>query len=188
VHKAQDHYPDCPEALIVSLARTGDRSAFADLVRRRQSSIRNLMRRFCSDTTLADDLAQQVFLQVWRKIHTLKQANAFSAWLKRLAVSVWLQHVRKKDALRGADEPAEDLLTQRDSVGVGMDLDHALSTLSDAVRSCVVLSYHEGMSHGEIAKFMDLPLGTVKSHINRGTERLRQILAAYKDTPDVEES
>lgn len=72
MHKAQDHYPDCPEALIVSLARTGDRSAFADLVRRRQSSIRNLMRRFCSDTTLADDLAQQVFLQVWRKIHTLK--------------------------------------------------------------------------------------------------------------------
>ena len=96
MHKTQDYYPHCPEAMIVSLARTGDRSAFAELVRRRQFSIRNLMRRCCSDNTLADDLAQQVFMKVWLNIHTLKQVNAFSAWLKRLAVSVWLQHLVKR--------------------------------------------------------------------------------------------
>ncbi len=188
MHKAQDYYPNCPEALIVSFARTGDRSAFTELVRRWQSSIRNLMRRCCSDTTLADDLAQQIFLQVWLKIHTLKQANAFSAWLKRLAVSVWLQHVRKKDALRGANELAEVELAQHDPTSMGMDLDQALETLADPVRLCVVLSYHEGMSHREIAKLIELPLGTVKSHINRGTQRLQQILSAYKDKPRAEES
>ena len=181
MHKAQDYYPNCPEALIVSFARTGDRCAFTELVRRWQSSIRNLMRRCCGDTTLADDLAQQVFLQVWLKIHTLKQANAFSAWLKRLAVSVWLQHVRKKDTLRGADELVGVELAQKDTTSMGMDLDHALATLANPVRLCVVLSYHEGMSHGEIAKLIELPLGTVKSHINRGTQRLQQILAAYRD-------
>ena len=90
MRKAQDYYPDCPEAIIVGFARTGDRSAFAELVRRRQSSIRNLMRRCSGDATLADDLSQQVFLQVWLKIHTLKKANAFGAWLKRLAVSIVL--------------------------------------------------------------------------------------------------
>jgi RNA polymerase sigma factor (sigma-70 family) len=188
VHKAQDHYPDCPEAMIVSFARTGDRSAFAELVRRRQSSIRNLMRRCCRDTALADDLAQQVFLQVWLKIRTLRQANAFSGWLKRLAISVWLQHQRKHDALRDADELAGVELAQQDSTGMGMDLDSALATLSNRVRLCVVLSYHEGMSHGEIAELMELPLGTVKSHISRGTQRLQQILAVYKDKFKAEES
>ena len=63
-----------------------------------------------------------------------------------------------------------------------MDLDRALATLPEAVRLCVVLSYHEGMTHGEIAAFTELPLGTVKSHITRGTEKLRQILSAYKTT------
>ena len=188
MHKAQDHYPDCPEAMIVSFARTGDRSAFAELVRRRQFSIRNLMRRCCGDVTLADDLAQQVFLQVWLKIHTLKQASAFGAWLKRLAVSVWLQHQRKNDALHQADELAEAELAQHASTSMEMDLDRALATLTTPVRSCVVLSYHEGMSHPEIADLMELPLGTVKSHINRGTQRLRQILSAYRDKAIAEES
>jgi len=181
VHKAQDHYPVCPEALIVSLARTGDRSAFEELVSRRQYSIRSLMRRFCSDATLADDLAQQVFLQVWVKLHTLKESNAFSAWLKRLAISVWLQHLRKKDALRGAMEVIEYESAQQDPTSMGMDLDSALATLSDPVRLCVVLSYQEGMSHSEIAELMAIPLGTVKSHINRGTQRLQKILSAYRE-------
>ena len=146
------------------------------------------MSRCCNDTTLADDLAQQVFLQVWLKIHTLKQAKAFGAWLKRLAISVWLQHVRKKDALRGADELAEVELAQHDSTSVGMDLDRALATLSDRVRLCIVLSYHWGMSRREIAEIMELPVGTVKSHVHRGTQRLKQILAAYRDTPRAETS
>jgi RNA polymerase sigma-70 factor (ECF subfamily) len=188
VSRAQDYYPGCPEAFIVSLARTGDRGAFEEIVRRRQSSIRNLMRRCCNDFTLADDLAQQVFLKVWLNVHTLKHANAFSAWLRRLAVSIWLQHLRKKDALRGADELADTEPGQKDSTSEGMDLDRALSTLPGPVRLCVVLSYHEGLSHKEIAEVTDTPLGTVKSHINRGSERLQQILSAYGDKPRAEQS
>ena len=181
MQRAQDHYPDCPEAMIVGLAQSGDRSAFEELVRRRQSSIRNLLRRCCGDTALADDLAQQVFLQVWLKMRTLKQTNAFGGWLKRVAISVWLQHQRKKDALRGADELTEAELAQHDSTGMGMDLSRALETLSGPVRLCIVLSYQEGMSHAEIADAMDIPLGTAKSNILRGTKRLQQILSAYRE-------
>ena len=65
----------------------------------------------------------------------------------------------------------------------GMDLGGALATLANAVRLCIVLSYHEGMTHPEIAEATKLPLGTVKSHINRGTQRLRQLLSAYRDEP-----
>jgi len=186
VRRAQDYYPDCPEPFLVSLARTGDRKAFAELVRRRQSSIRNLMRRFCNNYTLADDLTQQVFLKVWLGIRKLRKASAFGGWLKRVAVSVWLQHVRKKDALAGAGEMIGTELPQHDSPGMVIDLDRALVRLPETVRLCVVLSYHEGMSHGEIAKLTDMPLGTVKTHIRNGAHQLQQLLSAYGGRPGMQ--
>jgi len=187
VRQAQDYYPECPEAFLVSLARSGDRRAFEELVLRRQSSIRNLMRRFCGQQALADDLAQQVFLKVWLNLRKLRQPSAFSAWLKRLAVSVWLQHLRKKDALRGADELAGTERPQRDATATGMDLDRALATLPEAEKLCVVLSYQEGLTHSEIAELTGMPLGTVKSHIRLGAGRLQQILSAYRETTEVKQ-
>ena len=173
---------------MVALARSGDRKAFEDLVRRRQSSIRGLMKRFCGDATLADDLAQQVFLRMWLKIRMIRNPLAFPAWLKRLAVSIWLQHLRKHDALRNASEFVDIEPAKADTNGMGMDLDQALATLPPAVRLCIVLSYQEGMSHREIAKLLDMPLGTVKSHINRGTGRLQKVLSAYRDKAGSEKS
>jgi RNA polymerase sigma-70 factor (ECF subfamily) len=184
---ARDYYPECPEALIVSLARDGDDAAFEELVRRRQSSIRNLMRRFCGDSNLADDLAQQVFLKMWTSLKALRKADAFGGWLKKIAVSVWLQHLRKHDALRNANELEEADAGSRDATTKVIDLDAALSVLSPAVRSCIVLSYHEGMSHDEISRVMELPIGTVKSHIKRGSEKLRHLLAAYQDNSNREQ-
>jgi RNA polymerase sigma-70 factor (ECF subfamily) len=186
VLRPREHYPDCPEAMMVGLAQSGDRAAFEEIVRRRQSSVRNLMRRCCFDPVLADDLAQQVFLQVWLKLGGLREINAFGGWLKRIAISIWLQHQRKKDALNETDELSDLDSAQHDSPDVGMDLDRALVTLPATVRICVVLSYQEGMSHGEIAELLDIPLGTVKSHIRRGTDRLRKILSAYSSNPEPE--
>ncbi len=177
---APDHFSKSPETLVVGLARTGDRDAFAELVRRRQSWVRNLMRRCCGDFTLADDLAQQVFLQAWRNIHHLRQPNSFGGWLKRLAVNVWLQHVRANDALQGAEEFDEPEPAQLEATSVAIDLDSALATLSNPVRLCLVLSYQDGLTHGEIADLTNLPLGTVKSHILRGRQRLQQILSVYR--------
>ena len=172
----------------MSLARNGDRNAFAELVRRRQPWIRNLMRRCCRDITLADDLAQQVFLQAWRSIRHLQQTDRFGAWLKRVAINVWMQQQRKKDPLQNADKHAEIGSARQDAAGVAMDLDRALASLSDAVRLCIILSYHERMTHREIAEFTGLPLGTIKSHIRRGTRRLQEQLSAYKDIPHKEDA
>jgi RNA polymerase sigma-70 factor (ECF subfamily) len=179
VPQAQDFYPDCPEAFLVSLARSGDRAAFEELVRRRQSQLRNLMRRFCNDNALADDLAQQVLMKVWLNLRQLKQPGAFPAWFKRLAVTTWLEHLRRKDALRGAGELHGAERAPAEAPGMGMDLDRALARLEPQQRLCVVLSYHEGLSHREIADLTDMPLGTVKTHIRNGAERLRQSLEAY---------
>ena len=118
--RTQGSFANSPEALVVGLARTGDRDAFAELVQRRQSWIRNLMRRCCGDASLADDLAQQAFLQAWRKIRHLQQPGSFGVWLKRLAINVWLQHLRKNDALQDAqyvDEQDVDGQAWRDMTG-----------------------------------------------------------------------
>ena len=183
---AQDYYPDCPEAMLVSLARSGDRSAFEELVRRRQSQVRNLMRRFCNNDALADDLAQQVLMKVWLKIRQLKKVSAFNAWLKRLAVTTWLHYLRKNDPLRGAGEIIGTEGARNDATGVGMDLDRALARLEPSLRLCVVLSYNEGMSHREIAEVTDMPLGTVKTHIRKGAQQLQEILSAYKEQEEVD--
>lgn len=176
------------ESLIVALARSGDRDAFAELVRRRQSWIRNLMRRLSGDPVLADDLAQQVFLQAWRSINHLRDLGNFGGWLKRLATNTWLQYVRKRDILNNAEDVENIAPAQNDTTSLSMDLDHALATLSAPVRLCIVLSYHEGMSHREISDVSKLPLGTIKSHIRRGTQHLQQVLSAYDTTPQPEKT
>jgi len=183
---AREQYSLSAESLLVSLARNGDRSAYTELVRRRQTWVRNLMRRFSGDVTLADDLAQITFLQGWQNIRHLQRPGRFGAWLKRIAINVWLQYLRKNDPLRQADEPVDNDTSHNDVTGIGMDLDQVLATLPGDVRLCIVLSYHEGMNHREIAEHTDLPLGTVKSHIRRGTKRLQALLSAY-DLPSSEE-
>ncbi len=180
---APEFYPECPEAYLVSLARTGDRHAFAEIVRRRQSAVRNLMRRFCNDHALADDLAQQTFLKAWLNIRKLRKASAFNGWLKRVAVNVWLQQLRKKDALRGAGELTGAERPHSGDAGIGMDLDRALAGLPEQQRLCVVLSYNEGLSHREVADLTGMPLGTVKTHIRKGAQALQECLAAYGDIP-----
>lgn len=168
--------------MLVGLARAGDRDAFAELVTRRQNWIRNLMRRCCHDSALADDLSQQVFMQAWRSLRQLDDVDRFAPWLKRMAINTWLQHMRRKDPLRNATADNETHAANEETPGLAMDLDQALGTLREEVRLCIVLAYQEGMTHTEIAAFTGLPPGTVKSHIRRGTGKLQETLAAYLDS------
>lgn len=173
-----------PESVLVGLSRRGDRGAFAELVTRRQTWIRNLMRRCSGNATLADDLSQQVFMQAWRSIRQLQDAERFGPWLKRMAINMWLQHKRRKDPLHAADEHSDTDSAHQDQTSVAMDLDRALAALPDDVRLCIVLGYHERMTHSEIEALTEIPLGTIKSHIRRGTKKLQEELAAYADTAE----
>jgi RNA polymerase sigma-70 factor (ECF subfamily) len=171
-----------PESVLVGLARAGNRDAFAELVTRRQNWIRNLMRRCCHNSALADDLSQQVFLQAWRSLRQLDDVDRFAPWLKRMAINTWLQHKRRNDPLRDAAADDETQAADAESPGLALDLDQALGELREDVRLCIVLAYHEGMTHAEVAAFTGLPPGTVKSHIRRGTGKLKETLAAYLDS------
>jgi RNA polymerase sigma-70 factor (ECF subfamily) len=162
----------------------GDDAAYGELVRRRQSPIRNLMRRLSRDAALADDLAQQVFLQAWRSLRGLKSAAAFGAWLRKLAVNVWLQHQRANQPSDSRTEvlgDAEPLSSAAPALNERIDLDTALAAIPPDMRLCVVLAYSEGMSHSEISAATGLPLGTVKSHVLRGASRLRVLLYSYEN-------
>lgn len=166
---------------LVALARSGNDQAFAELVSRHQSKLRNLLRRLSNDPALADDLAQEAFLEAWRSIKNLQSSGAFGFWLKRVAINTWLKHARIKDPLDAVDDkPDVPAIIERSSMDEEIDLDRALATLSKSERLCIVLSYHQGMSHGSIAQFTGMPLGTVKSHINRGLQQLRKLLRIYE--------
>jgi len=97
-----------------------------------------------------------------------------------------LQHRRRNDVLQHAGDAEITALTHKDQTSVGMDLDRCLALLPAAVSMCIVLSYHERLTHDEIVELTGLPLGTVKSHIRRGSERLRELLGAYEESDSTE--
>ncbi|MEM7096658.1 MAG: sigma-70 family RNA polymerase sigma factor [Pseudomonadota bacterium] len=179
------HLNQAAEVLVVALARTGDREAFAELVNRHQSWIRGLFGRLGAEPALLDDLAQQTFLQAWKDISGLRDPNKFSGWLKQIAINVWRGYWRRQgggNMLVLQDEFDAELaietLSATDS-NLNRDLQSALSTLPIEVSTCIVLAYHEGMSQDEVAVALDIPLGTVKSHIRRGSKKLRELLQDY---------
>jgi RNA polymerase sigma factor (sigma-70 family) len=168
------------EVSIVLLAMNGDDAAYGELVRRRQGAIRNLLRRLTRDPFLADDIAQQTFVQGWQSIRDLKSPAAAGGWLRKLAVNFWLQNARS----RKLEVPLGDELRSESPVSAmtqQLDLDAALAQLPRDVRLCIVLAYSEGLSHGEISQTTSIALGTVKSHIARGSARLRELLHGYGD-------
>jgi RNA polymerase sigma factor (sigma-70 family) len=165
------------EAGLIALARRGDDSAFDELVRRRQSSIRGLLRRWSGDAQLAEDLAQETFVRAWKHLGQLESPAAFGGWLRQIALNVWLELARRRKVPMGelpaGDETGEAVTP---NAGLSVDLEHALAALRPAERVCIVLAIAEGMSHGEVARATGFPLGTVKSHIARGTAKLRALL------------
>lgn len=175
----QSGMANAAEVAVVALAKLGDAPAFEELVRRRQSTLRNLLRRLCRDHALADDLSQQAFLQAWKTLSSLQSPAAFGGWLRQIAVNTWLQHLRSRKEMESLDESDVPVEVRNETHGERIDLDAALMQLAPAVRLCIVLSHAEGMSHGEVATVTKLPLGTVKSHIARGTAKLRELLQAY---------
>jgi RNA polymerase sigma factor (sigma-70 family) len=165
------------EAGLIALARRGDDSAFDELVRRRQTWLRGLLRRWSGDAQLADDLAQEAFVRAWKNLRRLESPAAFGGWLRQIALNVWLDCARRRNvpmaALEDGDMAGEPVVLD---VAAAIDLERALAALRPPERVCIVLAIAEGMSHAEVARATGIPLGTVKSHIARGTAKLRTVL------------
>ena len=166
-------------------ARQGDRHAFARLVRAHQSRVRLQLRRLThGDAALADDLAQETFAQAWLHLNDFRGDARLATWLHRIALTRFLQHVRRPQLplewrdpdVEAADEPGHD---PRAAEGLGPDVERALQALSEIQRLAVVHCFHLDLSHAEAAQVLGLPLGTLKSHLDRAKTRLRDLLGAW---------
>ena len=173
------------EALAVLVQTAGDQRAFAELVRRHQSLVRAMLSRLMRGASGADDLAQETFVRAYRKIADYSGSGSFKAWLCRIAYTEFLMaarkdRARKRTAEAFGREPGEDVQAPGPQ-GASLDLDRALASLKPEERSCVVLCYANGLSHGEAAEVTGLALGTVKSHVNRGRAKLRAWFEAKEE-------
>jgi RNA polymerase sigma factor (sigma-70 family) len=168
------------DSMVIALACTKDSQAFAEIVRRHQNRVRNFMHRLCNRADLADDLAQQVFLKIWKSIHQLKAPCAFYGWLHKIMISIWLEDLRRNKLEFVEWDESLPLEAHNESPGARIDLDGALSRLPAPMRLCVVLAYSDGLSHQEISDTTNIPLGTVKANISRGAAKLRELLSDYK--------
>ena len=162
---------DLHDVELAALAAAGGRCEFGELVRRHGSAVRGLLRRMGAEASLADDLAQDAFLQAFEKCAEFRGDGPFAGWVKRIAARLYLKR-RTKEARYVAESEVEEAAPHVDTAG-HLDLDEALKTLSEPERLCVSLCHGAGLAHPEIAAAMNLPLGTVKSHVKRGLDKLR---------------
>lgn len=172
--------------LIQRAIAADDRAAFGELVRRHQSAVRHFLRHLAGgDAALADDLAQETFLQAWRSLVRFEYRANFTTWLLGIAHNHW-RNARRKQRTVSVDETHLATLELVPSPAPLSDLRHdlqgALRTLATEEQTALHLCYQQGLSHSEIAEVLQWPLGTVKTHLNRGKDKLRPLLASWNPT------
>lgn len=166
------------DAPLVRAARGGSQPAFARLVAAHERSLRGFLRK--SGFGDADDIAQEAFLAAWSSLARLRDDEGFRAWLFGIAWRKALDHNRAARRAARRDqawrEDQGDEATRDTDPADRMALQAALADLPPDQRACVTLCLGQGWSHGEAAEALKLPLGTVKSHVARGRERLLAVL------------
>jgi RNA polymerase sigma-70 factor (ECF subfamily) len=170
--------------LIVAVLERDDRRAFARLVERHQSKVRTVLRRLTKgDNALADDLAQETFVLAWRNLRHFRFEAKFSTWIYRIAFNAWQSETRKKreiamDLDDDAPPAGSESFEEMPDIVSRMDLERAMSFLSDGERAAIAACYYADLSHEEAATALGMPLGTVKTHVMRAKAKLKARLAA----------
>jgi RNA polymerase sigma-70 factor (ECF subfamily) len=163
--------------LAARVAGSDDQAAFQQLVERHEAAIRGFLRRLLAgDHGTADDLAQETFLLAYRKIPGWKGSGTFSSWLHTIAYRQFLQFRRKHQRQQVMAEPPDAGFDPGQAVDAEILLPRLMRLVSAEERACITLAYATGMTHPEIVDITGLPLGTVKTHISRGRQKLQQWL------------
>ena len=182
---------ELPEAVAIARAQRGDQQAFERLYHLHKARVYSLCLRMLGNPAEAEDMAQEAFLQLFRKVQTFRGESAFSTWLHRLTVNVVLMHLRKKglpvisleEATESDDEEApprefgaEDLLLAGSLDRVV--LERVIEKLPTGYRLIFTLHDIEGYEHNEIAEMLDCSVGNSKSQLHKARLRLRDLLGA----------
>ena len=158
-------------------AAAKDVAAFNALARQHQSKVRGLLLRLTrGNHALADDLAQETFLEAWRGLGNFRGDSAFSTWLYRIAYSRFLMSARKRKPDDQLDDWQGETSSGESATLARIDLERAFAKLSPPESAALTLCFALGLSNTEAADAMDMPLGTLKSHVLRGREKLKALL------------
>lgn len=171
--------PPNDEARLIAAARKGDSRAFAALVDAHQQAVRGFLRRFAGDWADSDDLAQEAFVTAWSKLARFEGRSSFRSWVSGIGFRIARDAKRSHGRARVRDR---DWLSEQDNeegsspIEDRLAVQRAMAALPDDQRAAVALCLGEGFSHSEAAEILKMPLGTVKSHVTRGRERLLRAL------------
>jgi len=182
------------ERALIERSKRGDITAFDQLVRTYEKSVYNTAYRLSGSYDDASDIAQEAFVRAWNNLKSFRGDSAFSTWLYRIVTNVFLDDRKRKrarpqrslDEVIALDESSvarqfEDGTPGPDEIAEGSErrtaLERAIHTLPEAQRAVIVLYHSQGLSYDEIAEITNLPMGTVKSKLNRARLALRDRLA-----------
>jgi RNA polymerase sigma-70 factor (ECF subfamily) len=164
-----------PDSLLQQ-AQGGDRDAFAALVRAHQGSVFSIGLRMLGRRDAAEDLAQDVFLQLYRKFDSIESLEHLGFWLRRVAANLAIDWLRRLpySTTQPLEEGAEVAAQQdEDDPLMSRELTRLLGELAPHPRAVMLLRYQEDRDVAEIAAMLDMPVNTVKSHIKRSLTALR---------------
>ncbi|HKW88348.1 MAG TPA: sigma-70 family RNA polymerase sigma factor [Candidatus Acidoferrales bacterium] len=181
---------ELPEAEAIRRAQQGDAAAFERIYQLHNRRVYSLCLRMVGNTAEAEDLTQEAFLQLFRKISTFRGESAFSTWLHRLAVNVVLMRLRKKtgteSSLEEVTEPDEESGGPRKDFGAPdlklsgsidrVNLRRAVDQLPAGYKAIFVLHDVQGYEHNEIADILGCSIGNSKSQLHKARMRLRELL------------
>ena len=189
-----------PDAALMLRAKRGDRAAFAELVEKYKQPVMNFVFRSLRDEIEAEDLAQNVFLQVYKSRARYKQTAKFSTWLFTIARNLCLNEIRRRsrhpaESIEEAHAEHEDLPRQQyeDKSQIAppekllhgelaQKIEEALAGLPENQRTAILLCRQDELSYEEIAEILDCSLSATKSLIHRGRETLKEKLKPYLQT------
>jgi RNA polymerase sigma-70 factor, ECF subfamily len=178
------------EGAVIQRAREGDQTAFEYLYRLHSRRVYAVCLRMVADPTEAEDLTQEAFLLLFRKIHTFRGESAFSTWLHRLVVNLVLMHLRKKSppivSIEATPDPDDDTSSPNIDMGAPdlslegsidrINLERCIGQLPAGYRTMFVLHDVQGYEHREIAEMLGRSVGDSKSQLHKARTRLRELL------------
>jgi len=171
------------ETELVTRAQNGERSAFSELVCIHVQGVRNVIYRMCGDVQIAEDAAQETFIQAWMHLSSYRPQTSLRSWLYRIAVNAATDILRNEKRilpnaledlqLKDPQPGPEAILSQAERTSL---LQKAVLSLPDASQAVLVLREYEEMSYQEIADALDIPVGTVMSRLNYARKLLKDKL------------
>ncbi len=183
-----------PDRTLVEKTAAGDGDAFGELVKKHEHSVLNTIYRYIGSYNEAEDIAQEVFIKVWKKAGSFRGRSMFSTWLYRIVVNQCLNYKSKhRRQLVSLDETMEKGRTP-DALKVEIELEQrekaeivrrALDELPERQRIALVLSRFEGRAYKEIAEIMGVSLSSVESLIFRGKENLRKRFLPLRERREI---